>query len=148
MGAGPTPDQVRYHMNKARKFAQQASDRLNRTIRADLIRASNGEAAIIYRVQNTDTGDYEAMNRYDVEALIRKKQDNDANPEPEFKVGDRVCLRRSLDSLREGEPCVVTAYYEGILHDYCVDVVTESGKLYRYLHASRFRFIEKQEDAK
>lgn len=50
MGAGPTPEQVRYHMQKARKKAEDYSNRTLNPCTPRLIRASNGEAAIVYDV--------------------------------------------------------------------------------------------------
>lgn len=50
MGAGPTPGQVRYHMNKAKRTATELSKELGVHVEARLLRASSGEAAILFYI--------------------------------------------------------------------------------------------------
>lgn len=50
MGAGPTQGQIRYHMNKAKKKAQEFTKSSGLSAIPRLIRASNGEAAIVFDV--------------------------------------------------------------------------------------------------
>lgn len=61
--------------------------------------------------------------------------------DPVFKAGDRVRCMRSASCLREGEEFIVTDYYQGILHNMCVDLLDMQGRSVTYVYASRFELV-------